>query len=81
MAGASHHFWTHPVLETDAPEIQQIREYIYSVVMDWIGVKVVGTNKVVSTTASTAAVNEKFASNIANPENNTSKTLLRRTIE
>jgi serine protease 16 len=38
VAGASHHFWTHQVLETDSPEIQQIREYIYSVVMEWIGV-------------------------------------------
>jgi serine protease 16 len=36
--GASHHFWTHPVKDTDASEIVQVREYIYSVVMDWLGI-------------------------------------------
>jgi thymus-specific serine protease len=36
--GASHHFWTHPVKETDAPEIVQAREFIYSVIQDWIGI-------------------------------------------
>jgi serine protease 16 len=36
VEGASHHFWTHAVKPTDAPEIVQIREYIYSVVMDWL---------------------------------------------
>jgi hypothetical protein len=41
VAGASHHFWTHQVKETDAPEIQEIREYIYSVVMDWLGIETV----------------------------------------
>jgi serine protease 16 len=37
--GASHHFWTHPVKQTDEVEIVQIREYIYSVVMEWLGVE------------------------------------------
>lgn len=35
--GASHHFWTHAVKDTDALEILQIREYIYSCVMNWLG--------------------------------------------
>lgn len=39
VAGASHHFWTHAVKDTDAPEIVQIREYLYSVVMDWLGIQ------------------------------------------
>lgn len=39
VAGASHHFWTHAVRDTDSPEIVQIREYIYSVVMEWMGLK------------------------------------------
>lgn len=38
VQGASHHFWTHPVKSTDEPEIIQVRKYIYSVVMDWLGV-------------------------------------------
>jgi hypothetical protein len=37
--GASHHFWTHPARDTDTPEIVQAREYIYSVLMDWLGVE------------------------------------------
>ncbi|KAG7368497.1 serine carboxypeptidase S28 [Nitzschia inconspicua] len=39
VEGASHHFWTHPVKDTDAPEVAQAREYIYSVVMNWIGME------------------------------------------
>jgi hypothetical protein len=38
VAGASHHFWTHEIKDTDAPEIQRIRSYIYSTVMDWLGI-------------------------------------------
>eukprot|EP00934_Nitzschia_sp_Nitz4_P001565 Nitzschia sp. Nitz4//scaffold362_size15054//11541//13181//NITZ4_008902-RA/size15054-processed-gene-0.14-mRNA-1//-1//CDS//3329549250//1565//frame0 len=38
VAGASHHFWTHAVKETDLPEIVAIREYIYSVVMNWLDI-------------------------------------------
>jgi len=34
--GASHHFWTHAVKDTDSPEIVKVREYTYSVVMDWL---------------------------------------------
>jgi len=37
--GASHHFWTHPVMDTDAIEILKIREYIYSCVMNWLGIE------------------------------------------
>jgi serine protease 16 len=40
VEGASHHFWTHVVQETDAPEIVQVRDYIYSVVMDWLGIDI-----------------------------------------
>ena len=38
VPGASHHFWTHMVKDTDAPEIVNIRAYIYSVVIDWLGI-------------------------------------------
>jgi serine protease 16 len=38
VTGASHHAWTHAVKDTDALEIIQIREYIYSCVMDWLGI-------------------------------------------
>jgi thymus-specific serine protease len=48
VAGASHHFWTHEIKDTDAPEIQYIRSYIYSTVMDWLGIN------------STAVVNENL---------------------
>jgi thymus-specific serine protease len=37
--GASHHFWTHSVQDTDATEVVEIREYIYSVVLDWLGIE------------------------------------------
>jgi len=36
VEGASHHFWTHAVKDTDAVEIIKIREYIYSCVMRWL---------------------------------------------
>ena len=35
--GQSHHFWTHRVKDTDEPEIVEVRNYIYSVVLDWLG--------------------------------------------
>jgi hypothetical protein len=38
VAGASHHAWTHVVRESDAPEINQVRNYIYSVVMNWLNI-------------------------------------------
>ena len=38
VTGASHHFWTHQVRDSDATEILRVREYIYSVVMDWLGI-------------------------------------------
>jgi serine protease 16 len=39
VEGASHHFWTHAVKDTDAIEIIKIREYIYSCVMTWLGIE------------------------------------------
>ena len=39
VPGASHHFWTHKVKDTDAPEIVAVRQYIYSVVMSWLGIE------------------------------------------
>jgi len=39
VEGASHHFWTHPVKDTDEIEIIKIREYIYSCVMNWLGIE------------------------------------------
>lgn len=38
VTGASHHFWTHQVRDSDATEILRVREYIYSVVVDWLGI-------------------------------------------
>uniref|UniRef100_A0A7S4EPT6 Thymus-specific serine protease n=1 Tax=Pseudo-nitzschia australis TaxID=44445 RepID=A0A7S4EPT6_9STRA len=42
--GASHHFWTHAIKDTDALEILKIREYIYSCVMSWLGIPTTATN-------------------------------------
>jgi hypothetical protein len=39
VRGASHHAWTHVIQETDAPEITSAREYIFSVVMDWLDIE------------------------------------------
>ena len=39
VEGASHHFWTHAIKDTDAVEIIKIREYIYSCVMSWLGIE------------------------------------------
>jgi len=39
VEGASHHFWTHAVKDTDAHEIIKIREYIFSCVMNWLGIE------------------------------------------
>ena len=38
VKGASHHFWTHPVKDTDSTEVQHVREYIYSVIKDWLDI-------------------------------------------
>jgi len=38
VAGASHHFWTHEVLDTDSTEVQQVREYIYLTVISWLDI-------------------------------------------
>ena len=34
--GASHHFWTHPSLPTDAPEIREARSVIWYQVDTWL---------------------------------------------
>merc|ERR1712146_83118 len=34
--GASHHFWTHPSLPTDAPEINEARAIIWYQVDTWL---------------------------------------------
>ena len=39
VEGASHHFWTHTVKDTDAVEIIKIRENIYSCLMNWLGIE------------------------------------------
>ena len=36
--GASHHFWTHAVKDTDALEVIQIREFLYSCLQSWLGI-------------------------------------------
>jgi thymus-specific serine protease len=47
VKGASHHFWTHAVHETDAPEIERIREYIVMVVLEWLSIDTTTTVSVV----------------------------------
>lgn len=34
--GASHHFWTHEVKDTDGPFVNNAREYIYKTVKNWL---------------------------------------------
>ena len=36
VEGASHHFWTHEVLETDGEEVDEARTKIWSQVEEWI---------------------------------------------
>ena len=36
VPGASHHFWTHPVKETDSLEVIGARELIYSTIVQWL---------------------------------------------
>lgn len=36
VPGASHHFWTHPVHDTDFAEIQQARRLIVNMVDSWL---------------------------------------------
>ena len=55
VAGASHHFWTHKVKDTDSLEIIQIREYIYSVVMDWLEIDPSNSDSTISSATSTTA--------------------------
>ncbi len=56
--GASHHFWTHAVKDTDAVEIIKIREYIYSCVMSWLGIE----TSMVRTTSTAASVGDRIGS-------------------
>ena len=36
VPGASHHFWTHPIKESDTIWIQAVREMIYVQVGEWL---------------------------------------------
>jgi thymus-specific serine protease len=36
VKGASHHFWTHPVQDTDSQEVKDARDMIYLKVMQWL---------------------------------------------
>jgi thymus-specific serine protease len=36
VAGASHHFWTHPVKDTDGDFVQSARGFIYKTVAKWL---------------------------------------------
>lgn len=36
VKGASHHFWTHPIKETDGQEVMDARDIIYLKVMQWL---------------------------------------------
>lgn len=36
VPGASHHFWTHRLKETDSPEVVQARQVIYKTALGWL---------------------------------------------
>ncbi len=36
VAGASHHFWTHPVRESDDKHVVEARQGIYRQIYDWL---------------------------------------------
>lgn len=38
VKGASHHFWTHEVKDSDGEEVARARKEIYDTVMDWLEV-------------------------------------------
>ena len=38
VVGASHHFWTHKIQETDGEAIVDARQQIYNIVSPWLGV-------------------------------------------
>lgn len=38
FAGASHHYWTHKVKDTDGPRIVDARRRIHETVSGWLGV-------------------------------------------
>mmetsp|Transcript_4259 Transcript_4259/g.7092 ORF Transcript_4259/g.7092 Transcript_4259/m.7092 type:complete len:476 (+) Transcript_4259:77-1504(+) len=48
VKGASHHFWTHPVKETDNQDIKDARDIIHLKVMEWL--EQLGDEEVVVTT-------------------------------
>ena len=37
VVGASHHFWTNPVKETDGPSEQKARDFIHQTMTEWLG--------------------------------------------
>jgi len=42
VAGASHHFWTHQVKDSDAEEVRAARQTIYETVEGWLGLSTEG---------------------------------------
>lgn len=68
--GSSHHFWTHAVKATDTPEVVQVRNYIHSVVIDWLGLSKNG-----STTKTN--IHHSVAKNHSNHTNSPGMPLLR----
>ena len=40
VVGASHHFWTHPVKDTDSASVQDARTFIHETVLGWLFVAV-----------------------------------------
>ena len=39
VEGASHHFWTHQVLESDGDNIVEVRRAIYQQIIEWLGLE------------------------------------------
>lgn len=40
VPGASHHFWTHAVKESDDSKIVDVRKAIYEEIYNWLGINV-----------------------------------------
>jgi thymus-specific serine protease len=36
VTGSSHHYWTHPTLPTDSPEVVEARQVIWYQVQNWL---------------------------------------------
>jgi len=62
VKGASHHFWTHAVKNTDDREIIKIREFIYSCVMNWLGIETASSTTTMSRAANSIVANDVVAS-------------------